>query len=181
MTGWVKRKISNRVMSVYNLFDREKRALTKLSHLPRYTKGSFSLNGKEINFPDAASFRFMYRELFQEQIYLFNAESNSPYIIDCGANIGMSVIYFKKLYPDSKIIAFEPEKGIFGYLSRNVAAFGLRDIELNNKAVWKEETILKFNNEGADASRISDLDEITKFNSTYDVQAVRLSEYIDRP
>jgi FkbM family methyltransferase len=42
----------------------------------------------------------------------------SPYIIDAGANIGLSIIYFKKKYPNSKIVAFEPDKLIFNILKK---------------------------------------------------------------
>ena len=41
-------------------------------------------------------------------------------IIDCGANIGISLIYLKMVLPQSKIIAFEPDPFLFDYLTRNI-------------------------------------------------------------
>lgn len=51
-------------------FDDEYQQLLKLSTFPRYTKGSFSHNGVSLVFPDAASFVFMYKEIYKKVIYL---------------------------------------------------------------------------------------------------------------
>ncbi len=36
-----------------------------------------------------------YQEILIDEIYKFEAETDSPLILDCGANIGFSVVYFK--------------------------------------------------------------------------------------
>jgi hypothetical protein len=36
----------------------------------------------------------------------------TPLILDCGANIGCSTLYFHKNHPESYIVAIEPEKKI---------------------------------------------------------------------
>jgi len=156
--------------------------LNKLSKLPRYTPGKYSWKrGATLEFPDAASFVSIYKGLFIEQIYKFNTEKKNPLIIDCGANMGLSVIYCKELYPDAKVIAFEPERTIHSYLQKNVHSLGLKDVQLVSKAVWSKNETLMFRNEGADASRIaSGIDKNEDFSSTYEVEAVRLSEFIDR-
>lgn len=157
------------------------RKLNRLAKLPRYTPGKFTRNGKTIEFPDAASFVFIYRELFIGNIYKFYTPSKRPLIIDCGANMGMSVIYCKEQYPDAEIIAFEPERTVFGYLKKNIDNLGLKDVELVGKAVWNSDTTLLFNNEGSDGSRIaSSKDGTVRFNSSYEVEAVRLSNFISR-
>jgi hypothetical protein len=38
----------------------------------------------------------MYKEIMDVEIYKFRASSDNPYTVVCGANIGLSVIYFKK-------------------------------------------------------------------------------------
>ena len=40
-------------------------------------------------------------------------------IVDAGANIGTSSMYFAKRYPEAKIFAFEPERGNFDLLVKN--------------------------------------------------------------
>ncbi len=162
------------------LFGKHRR-LNRLSSLPRYTAGTYTWKDGLIEFPDAASFAYIYKEVFIEQIYRFDTKRAQPLIIDCGANMGLSVLYFKDQYPGSRVIAFEPERTIFNYLKKNVESLGLENVELLNKAVWSSNKTLLFSNEGADASRIAALkDNDRGFTSTYEVQAVRLSEFIDR-
>jgi FkbM family methyltransferase len=46
-----------------------------------------------------------------------------PLIIDCGANIGVSSMYFSILYPEARVVALEPERENFELLCENVAPF----------------------------------------------------------
>lgn len=122
---------------------------------PRYTERRIKLHDWNLTVPDVASLLSAYKEIFVEEIYAFQAETPSPVILDCGANIGISVLYFKKLYPQSKITAFEADPKIFKALEQNIHGNGFKDVELINKAIWSSETIVKFNSEGADAGRIN--------------------------
>jgi FkbM family methyltransferase len=45
----------------------------------------------------------------------------TPLILDCGANIGLSSLYFAKNWPSAHIVAVEPDQGNFELLRRNVA------------------------------------------------------------
>jgi FkbM family methyltransferase len=174
MINLIKRKIKKYI----GYFASDEIELRKLDKLPRYSKGNFKWGSSVILFPDAASFLFIYRELFKQHIYKFTSEKKSPLIFDCGANIGLSVIYFKELFPNARVVAFEPERTVFEYLKKNIENLRLPNIELHNKALWKSNTKIRFNNEGADASRISSLNESYVFESSYEVEAVRLSGYI---
>lgn len=78
---------------------------------------------------------FLINEIFEEECYRFKADNISPFIIDCGAHIGLSVLYFKSIYPASKIIAFEPDKQSFELLKINVEFNNLGDVTLYNMAV----------------------------------------------
>lgn len=153
-------------------------AVKKLRKTPRYTQTSTNILGKEIQLVDTASFLFMYKEIFEQQIYKFKSKNTQPFIIDCGANIGLSVLYFKELYPQSKIVAFEPDIKVFNVLKSNVQRFGLSDVELINKAVWKSETTLEFMSEGADGGRVIQLE---KDKEKYKISTVRLGEYLSKP
>jgi FkbM family methyltransferase len=44
-----------------------------------------------------------------------------PVIVDCGANIGLSAIWFATKFPRARIYAIEPEPGNFEILTRNLA------------------------------------------------------------
>jgi FkbM family methyltransferase len=73
---------------------------------------------------------FLFREIFLSEAYHFITSSKAPIIIDGGANIGMSVLYFKFLYPHSRIVAFEPNPDSLDLFLNNIEANYLKDITL---------------------------------------------------
>jgi FkbM family methyltransferase len=114
------------------------------------------VNGLEIIIADVPSFLSAYKNIFVNRIYAFNCQMNSrPVILDCGANIGVSVLFFKKIFPDCRVIAYEADPRIFAILSRNIQLNKIEGVELLNKAIWSSEKDVAFLQEGADAGRIS--------------------------
>jgi FkbM family methyltransferase len=158
-------------------YRRQHRELSRLRALPRFQAAETALLGRNLELVDAASFVFMFGEIFDQQIYRFKAKSETPYIIDGGANIGLSALYFKRLYPQSRIVAFEPDEVIFPVLERNLQTFGHTDVRLLRRALWSKETELNFMSEGADGGRVAQAND--RENQT--VQAVRLRDYLDEP
>lgn len=126
----------------------------RLNNTPRYISAKTNILGKPIKIVDSASFIYIYNEVFEREIYKFKAKKTSPTIIDGGANIGLSVIYFKRLYPESRIIAFEPDPAIFEVLKENLESFEYHDVSCIQKAIWSSETKVDFLLEGADGGRI---------------------------
>ncbi len=106
--------------------------------------GSVKFGESYFEFHHARSFEDTYHEIFEQEIYHFIADNNNPYIIDCGANMGLSVLYFSKKYPNANIIAFEPEEAIYNVLRKNVSNYTLSNVRLEKKAVWDEKTTLQF-------------------------------------
>ena len=96
-------------------------------------------NGSRMGFQvthfDRQTLNHLYREIFVRQPYYFRAESDAPMILDCGANVGMASLYFKWLYPKSRVLAFEPDPATFKLLQQNIARNSL-DIETYNCALW---------------------------------------------
>lgn len=169
---------------VNNLLDeiikqKEKKIIRKekerIEKIPRFSPGIFKIETDQIKFIDSASFIFMYNEIFEKEIYRFYSEESEPYIIDCGANIGLSVLYFKKLYKNARIIAFEPDPEVFSVLKENCDLNNLTDVELINKAVWNCDSQLDFFSEGADGGRIAQLFDEKKI---IQVQATRLKNFL---
>ncbi|RZK12547.1 MAG: FkbM family methyltransferase [Flavobacterium sp.] len=148
-----------------------------LKRMGRYKKAIVKFCDKNIQIVDSASYLFTKIEIFDLQIYNFTCDSPRPYIVDCGANIGLSVIYFKQLFPDAEILAFEPDENVFQALQHNIQVFEFLKVELINKACWNAETTLKFYSEGADGGRAAkDFDNV----NIVEVGAVRLRNYISR-
>ncbi|HYM30394.1 MAG TPA: FkbM family methyltransferase [Candidatus Cybelea sp.] len=52
-----------------------------------------------------------------------------PLIVDAGANIGASSLYFALAFPTAIVVAIEPEDGNFALLQKNVAGFNVRCIK----------------------------------------------------
>jgi FkbM family methyltransferase len=100
--------------------------------------------GYDVSFFNYASFRLLFDEIFINKNYYFVADKSEPLILDCGSNIGMSILYLKKLYPKSKIIAFEPDKDTFAILQSNVHDNCLTGITLFNNALSDREGKISF-------------------------------------
>ena len=78
---------------------------------------------------------YLIREIFVNEEYQFKNTNGKPVIIDCGANIGMSVLYFKRCHPKATIIAIEPNPTTYSLLDKNVKSFELKNGTLHNFAL----------------------------------------------
>ena len=148
-----------------------------VKHLPQYDYQSITLFGKAFSFYERDGFLHSLKEIFVEDIYMQDLPPGAR-IIDCGANIGLSVLYLKKLCPDAEIIAFEPDERNFKLLEKNVQSFGLTKIELRKEAVWIENDFLRFSNKGTLGSKI--VEEAVSDGQTIRVKSTRLKDLMDR-
>lgn len=148
----------------------------RYSSYPRFKEVTVKILGKKIQVPDFASFIATYQEIFFERIYEFSTKNNNPLIIDVGANIGISVVFFKSIFPNAQIIALEPDKHIFNYLKRNIQSFNYNNIELLNKAAWTEDTELCFLPDGADGGKIVNSSE----ENTIRIDAINFNTLLDK-
>lgn len=88
-----------------------------------------------VYFSDYSSFRNLFIEIFILGQYYFKTAASNPSIIDCGANMGMSVLFFKFLYPNSRILAFEPDRDSFALLKANIGRNSLNHVTMRNTAL----------------------------------------------
>jgi len=63
-----------------------------------------------------------------QEIVNFYERCDRPLIIDAGANIGISTIWFGTKFPKAKIIAIEPQSDNFSLLSLNTKNFNVKNI-----------------------------------------------------
>jgi FkbM family methyltransferase len=73
--------------------------------------------------------------VFLAREYRFRPATEAPRIVDCGSNIGLSLLFFKREFPRCTIRAFEPDPQTFSVLRENVERNALSGIELHNLAV----------------------------------------------
>lgn len=147
---------------------------TRLGKAKRFTERKTSVHGWDVSMPDAASFLSAYKEIFVNKIYDFKSYSDQPRILDLGANIGLSILFFKTIYPQAKITAFEADPHIFRYVENNVHGNGFKDVELINKAVWNENCVLKFHAEGADGGRVAEAGD----EKLIEIEAIDIREFL---
>ncbi len=139
----------------------------------------FSFLGKRLSISDSLSFLGMYRELFIDEHYNFVSKKENPRILDCGANIGLASIYFKKMYPKAVITAFEPDNAAYELLNKNLSSFGYKDVEVVKKAVWTTDEGITFASHGGTAGRIEAASENSVFMPTVRLKDVLSKETID--
>lgn len=156
---------------------------TALSRVTPYKPNKQNILGYKVNFLDIDAFISLFDEIFVKEIYDFKTAKSSPAIIDCGSNIGMSVIYFKIKYPNSEIIAFEADKKSFLTLEKNVRENGMANVKIVNAAVYDKSKNLPFFIEKSRKGSLSSslTRRITEFGGIVEkiiVPSVKLSEYI---
>jgi len=73
-----------------------------------------------INILSPFSLIYSFEELFIYDTYFLGPCSDEQTIVDCGSNIGMSVLYFCLTYPNCKIFAIEADPTTYSVLVKNV-------------------------------------------------------------
>lgn len=141
---------------------------------PRFSPGVADVGPLTVHYTDARSLYVEYKDIFCNRIYHVDGLGPAPRIIDGGGCIGMSVLYFKAVYPDAEIVCFEPDADVFQTLQRNVAVNDLRDVQLVQAGLAGEAATRRFRPDHADGGKIDDDGDMA-------VETVRLSEYLDRP
>ncbi len=91
-----------------------------------------------IDYQNSQEYHNIASEIFTHNTYYFEADNNSPKIIDAGAHIGLATLYFKKIYPNSQIIAIEPNPQSFQLLQTNVNQNNLENITLHQVALTNQ-------------------------------------------
>lgn len=128
-----------------------------LKHLPADNQERLLvLQNQHIHFSKPWEVLHTWDEIFCQQIYRFKTTNQSPYILDCGSNIGMAVMYFKWLYPQAIIQAFEPDASNYALLEKNVAGNHYSNVTLHKEAIWIHNDGIQFQSAGSHASRIGD-------------------------
>lgn len=73
-------------------------------------------------------------QIFFAGEYNIKLNSTPRFIIDCGANIGLSAVYFANRFPTATIVAVEPDLNNFNFLKINTASYP--NVHCLQKAIW---------------------------------------------
>ena len=126
-------------------------------------------------------------EVTSDPFYQFISDKEKPFIIDAGSNIGIATLFLKSLNPKADILCIEADPTAFLTLKRNIILNKIKDITLLNAAVSDKAGTCDFFGQitvpSPDArgnSILSQWGTQRKTNNQITVQAVKLSDYIDK-
>jgi FkbM family methyltransferase len=92
----------------------------------------------------------VFKHVFIREEYKFKTELKPKFIIDAGANIGLSSIYFSNQFPEARILSIEAEKENFTILVKNTE--GYPGIIPLNAGLWDKTVTLEVVNPGYEAT-----------------------------
>ena len=110
--------------------------------------------------------RFDYPKAFRYPVYLRTGASDFPVfesvlvhrcydidygvppktIFDCGANIGLTTVFYANRFPEAQIISVEPEAGNFQLLKKNTEHYP--NVNIYQNGLWNKATSLKVEDKG---------------------------------
>ena len=146
---------------------------------PRYTPGSIRMLDYELQYSDLLTFCPQWHEIFVAGALDFRALSAAPRILDCGGNVGLASLFFKRRFPAARITAYEADPALFAIMKTNLAANGASDVETVQAALWITNGRVTFRAEGSDSGGIDGLPG-TLAGASVDVPSLRLHDVISQ-
>lgn len=115
-----------------------------IGDLPRRVPGTARVDGRVLHYADLHSFYHQCVQILGQGFYNFRPATDAPYILDCGAHVGIASAFFATRFPGARIEAFEADPKIFTMLARNVASLGLANVTPRHAAVWTDAAGVRF-------------------------------------
>lgn len=142
---------------------------------PRFTPGEIQLGEYVLRYADLLTLCPQWHDIFVEQSLAFETNEPAPRILDCGANVGLASLFYKRRYPMARITAFEADPAMAALLTLNLRANGAADVEVVSAAVWTEAGDISFCADGADAGSILSPDS-SPSHASVRVPSIRLAD-----
>lgn len=130
----------------------------------------------DLDYPSPAALLAFLDYVAYRRMNDFVSPTADPLILDCGANIGYTSLWYKRLYPAARIVAFEPDPVFSEMLRRNLARNGAGDVEVVEAAAWISDGHAPWLSIGVDGSRLGGADGEARCT----VATVDLRRYLTR-
>lgn len=114
-----------------------------------------------------------FKKVLMDEEYYFLPDFKPEFIIDGGANIGLSALFFSKLFKSVKIVVIEPESRNFRLLKQNLK--GLK-VDFLFGAVWNKKTNLKIKNIETNTSGFEIIETVDESQDT--IKAFSIKEIL---
>jgi len=82
----------------------------------------------------------IFNQIFIDKDYNINLSIEPKVIVDCGANIGLTSLFFAVNFPSASIFSFEPEAENYEILKINTRQFP--KVTPVNKAIWSKDGVI---------------------------------------
>lgn len=135
--------------------------------------------GFNVHAYDYTTLLFLFREIFLSKDYYFGSNQNQVRIVDCGANIGMSVFFHKYFHPQAEILAFEPNPSAFELLELNIKANKLTGVTCFQKAIAENEEPIQFFVNEDKGSLLSSVRSDRGGNKSINIETALLSNFLN--
>lgn len=129
----------------------------------------------DLNIRKSGSDIRVFKQIFLDEVYhFFPQDFNPKVIIDAGANVGYSAVWFASKFPNAKILAIEPEKSNFDLLKTNT--INRLTIIPIKAGLWFEKSFLKIHDSKSGSWAFET--RIPKKGEKTDVETVTIPELI---
>ena len=98
-------------------------------------------------------------------------------IIDAGANVGYSTLFFLNEFPNARIVSIEPESSNFNMLKKNVSANNASNADIKQNGIWNKACNLKVVNTFRDGYSWSM--QVVEVEEPSELKAISLQDIID--
>ena len=146
----------------------------------RRTAGRIVVPPYDLEYADAMSTWPQWDDIFIRQALAFETDAPAPRIIDCGANVGLASLYYRRRYPRARITSIEADPTIADLCRRNLTRHDEADADVRTAAAWTTNGAVEFMCEGADSGTIATFDR-SRRGTVHSVPAVRLRDLLDEP
>jgi FkbM family methyltransferase len=133
---WVARAERSRALPLVATYARLKAGELADARRADHGPGRATVLGMPVYFHDYYWLLEMYEDIFLRRQYEFETERPAPAIVDAGSNIGLAILFFKRLFPLATVLGFEPDADTFELLGRNLEANRLQDVRIRNEALY---------------------------------------------
>ena len=79
-----------------------RRAWHRAETTPRFTPGRIRMLDYDLQYSDLLSFCPQWQDIFVKRVLDFQPATDAPRILDCGANVGLASLYFKRAFPRAR-------------------------------------------------------------------------------
>lgn len=123
---------------------------------------------------------WVYREYKPVLDYLQKKKIEVKTIIDCGANVGYTTLYFSTYFKGAHIVSVEADKGNAEMVCRNIKLNNVAAIQVLHKAIWYRAAMLKVNNTFRDGKNWSYTVEETADVECATVDAISIQDITEK-